>query len=65
MDHAYEVIGIAKHSETGEEMVIYKPLYEVKSDSWAYGYVFVTRPLSLWSDMVEYKGKMIQRFTEI
>jgi hypothetical protein len=59
------VIGIAKHSETEEDMVIYHPLYEVKNDSWVYGYDFAVRPLSMWYDMVEWNGKVIQRFTEI
>lgn len=64
-DHTYEVIGIAVHSETEEPMVLYRPLYEVPPESWAYGYDFVTRPLSLWYDIVEYHGERIQRFTEI
>jgi hypothetical protein len=48
------VIGIAVHSETEEPMVIYRPLYSVPPESWAYGYDYVTRPLSLWYDIVEY-----------
>lgn len=64
-DHTYEVIGIAVHSETEESMVIYRPLYDVPPDSWAYGYDYVTRPLSLWYDIVEYQWKQIQRFTQI
>lgn len=64
-DHIYEVIGIAIHSETEEAMVMYRPLYVVPPDSWAYGYDYVTRPLSLWYDIVEYQWKQIQRFTQI
>ncbi len=64
-NHTYEVIGIAVHSETEESMVIYRPLYPVSRDSWAYGYDYVTRPLSLWYDIVEYEGQKIQRFIEI
>ena len=64
-DHTYEVIGLAKHSETEEIMVIYHPLYEVPSDSWVYGYDYAVRPLSMWYDMVEWNGKMLQRFVEM
>jgi hypothetical protein len=46
-------------------MVLYRPLYNVTPESWAYGYDYVTRPLSLWYDIVEYHGDEIQRFTEI
>jgi len=64
-DHTYEVIGIAKHSETGEEMVVYRPLYTVPKDSWVYGYEFAVRPLAIWYDQVEWQGKKVQRFVEI
>jgi hypothetical protein len=63
--HTYEVIGIAVHSETEESMVIYRPLYDLPEDSWAYWYEYVTRPLSLWYDIVEYRWEKVQRFTEI
>lgn len=55
VDHTYELIGIARHSETQEDMVVYRPLYEVSSENWAYGYEFVTRPLAMWYDIVEYQ----------
>lgn len=64
-DHTYEVIGIAKHSETEEDIVVYRPLYEVQPDSWVYGYDFAVRPLSMWYDIVEWNGENIQRFTKI
>lgn len=64
-DHTYEVIGIAKHSETEEDMVIYRPLYEVTPDSWVYGYDFAVRPLSMWFDIVDWNDSKIQRFTQI
>ena len=64
-DYTYEIIGMAVHSETSEPMVLYRPLYDVPPESWAYGYDYVTRPLSLWYDIVEYGGTQVQRFTQI
>ena len=53
----YEVIAIAKHSETLEEMVVYKALYED-------GGVWV-RPAAMWNETVEKDGKIFKRFTRI
>lgn len=64
-NHTYEIMAIAKHSETGEDMVVYKPLYEVPKNWWAYGYDSFVRPLSMWFEEVEYNEKTYQRFTEI
>lgn len=51
----YELIGIAKHSETLEEMVIYRALY-------GEGALWV-RPRSMWDERVEHNGEIVQRFT--
>lgn len=51
----YEVIGIGKHSETGESMVIYKALYG-DGDLWV-------RPVKMWNETVERDGKVYKRFT--
>ena len=53
----YEVLHIAKHSETGEEMVVYRALYGEKT-------VWV-RPASMWNETLERDGKTYQRFTYI
>ena len=53
----YEVTGIAKHSETLEEMVIYKALYG-DGGYWV-------RPASMWDETVEFNGQKIKRFTYI
>lgn len=50
----YEVIGVAKHSETLEKMIIYRALYG-KHDIWA-------RPFKMFLEKVEIDGKKIQRF---
>ncbi len=50
----YEVTGIAKHSETLEEMVVYKALYG-SGEMWV-------RPLYMWDEDVEYNGKTVKRF---
>ena len=51
----YEVIGIGKHSETGESMVIYKALYG-EGGLWV-------RPAKMWNETVERDGKVYKRFT--
>lgn len=53
----YEALYIAKHSETLEEMVVYRALYG------EYG-VWV-RPLSMWNETVIHEGREVQRFTYI
>lgn len=51
----YEVIGIAKHSETLEEMVVYKALYG-DGGLWV-------RPASMWNETINRDGKTFKRFT--
>lgn len=51
----YEVLYLAKHSETQEEMVVYKALY-------GDGGVWV-RPASMWNEEIERDGKTYKRFT--
>ncbi len=53
----YELICIARHSETLEDMVVYKALY-------GDGCVWV-RPLSMWNETVEHGGEIIPRFQYI
>ena len=53
----YEVLCIAKHSETGEEMVVYRALYEG-------GGVWV-RPVAMFEETVVRDGKTFPRFTKI
>lgn len=53
----YEVIGIAKHSETLEEMVIYRALYG-DGGYWV-------RPAKMWNEEVVRDGKTYERFTYI
>lgn len=52
----YRVIGVARHSETLEELVVYEALYENKTSRlWV-------RPLSMFADFVEVEGKKVPRF---
>ena len=53
----YEVIGVAKHSETLEEMVVYRQHYG-EHGLWV-------RPASMWEETVERDGKTYKRFTYI
>ncbi len=53
----YEVIAIAKHSETLEEMVVYRALYG-EGQTWV-------RPARMWDEKIERDGKTYKRFTFI
>ena len=53
----YEVTGIARHSETGEPMVVYRALYGNR-DLWV-------RPAEMWNETVTRDGKIFQRFTRM
>ena len=53
----YEVLCIAKHSETLQPLVVYRALYG-KGEVWV-------RPISMWNEMVERDGKTFPRFTYI
>jgi len=48
----YEVLGVAKHSETLEDLVVYK---NEEGDFWA-------RPLKMFLEEVEFKGEKVPRF---
>ena len=51
----YEVIGTARHSETLEELVVYRALYD-NGGLWV-------RPAAMWNETVERDGKTYRRFT--
>ena len=53
----YQLVDVARHSETEEWMVIYKPLYGEEA-LWI-------RPLTLFLDWVERDGKYQPRFQKI
>ena len=53
----YNVQGVATHSETGESMVVYSPLYG-EGGLWV-------RPLSMFLETVERDGERYPRFTYI
>ena len=53
----YEVIAIARHSETENPMVVYKALY-------GDGGIWV-RPAEMWNEEVHRDGKTYQRFVRI
>lgn len=50
----YQVIGLARHSESEELMVVYRALYG-DGELWV-------RPASMWLETVERDGQIFQRF---
>ena len=53
----YEVLYVARHSETLEPLVVYRALY-------GEGGVWV-RPAAMWNETVEHGGKTVRRFEYI
>ena len=53
----YEVIGLARHSETEEPMVVYRALYG-EGGLWV-------RPLSMWNEQVDREDYHGPRFSYI
>ena len=53
----YEVLGVARHSETGEELVVYRALYG-EHGLWV-------RPAAMWNETVERNGQTYVRFTYV
>lgn len=50
----YEVIGVARHSETEEPLVVYRCLYG--------DYSLWVRPLAMFNETVEVAGEEVARF---
>ncbi len=50
----YEVIGLATHSETREQLVVYRPLYGERA-LWV-------RPLAMFMEEVTVEGRQMPRF---
>jgi hypothetical protein len=54
----YRVVSLALHSNDDEWMVVYAPLYE-----GAVATLF-TRPLREWTEVVEWEGQKVKRFSK-
>jgi len=53
----YEVIGVARHSETLAPMVVYRPLYN-QTGMWV-------RPYAMFVEQVEHAGQLQPRFAPL
>ena len=53
----YEVLGVARHSETEEKLVVYRCLYG--------DYSLWVRPLSMFRETVNVAGEQLPRFARI
>lgn len=55
----YLVLGVARHTETGEMMAVYVPLYELPENG---GVQMAARPLEMFTGLVEAGGEPRPRF---
>ncbi len=58
----YEIIGIARHSETLKEMIIYRALYQC--EKFGNNHVWA-RPRTMFFEHVDYNGYRVPRFKYI
>lgn len=58
----YEVLGLAHHSETLEELVVYKALYQ--TPDFGFGALWV-RPVSMFFEEVIVGNQQIKRFKKL
>lgn len=58
----YQVLGVARNTETDELFALYVPLYVIAAHK---GVRFQIRSLVMFFEQVEYKGKLVDRFTYI
>jgi hypothetical protein len=49
--YLYEIVGTARHTENGEELMIYKPLYKTECTN---GVDFAARPLEMFMSEVDH-----------
>lgn len=56
----YEVLGTGRNTETGEDYVVYRPLYDAEDqpDFWV-------RPYEMFTGQVEVDGILQDRFTRV
>jgi hypothetical protein len=55
----YEVVGLAQHSETLEQLVVYKATYQPEGENlWV-------RPLNMFLEKVNVEGIELARFTKL
>lgn len=57
----YQVIAVGKHSETAEDLVVYKGLYD---GPHGYGAVWI-RPVPMFLETIERDDKIVRRFAPI
>jgi hypothetical protein len=55
----YKIVEIGRHTEMGEEMVVYKAQYD--DPVYGSGAVWI-RPKKMFCELVEYEGVMVPRF---
>ncbi|KUM04840.1 DUF1653 domain-containing protein [Chromobacterium subtsugae] len=53
----YQLLGIARHSETGEPMAVYRALYG--------DFTLWTRPAGMFDETVDHEGRQMPRFSLI
>lgn len=61
-NYAYEVVGVAMHTEERSYTVLYKPIYK---NDFLEPADFCARPLDMFLENVEINGQIAPRFTKI